>query len=181
MIWLAPPDFEDSFMQSKELLSRQIPPLVIGACEWVGLPLLGIAAVRARVDTGARSCALHASDQTRFTKDGLDWVSFRVHMGFERVRRTVECTSLLIGMRRVRNTSGEIEERFTIQTPIVIGEHHWPVEITLTNREHMRYRMLLGRAAMKNHAIVYPARTFLQGKPDIRAYQGSVHAHSNSV
>lgn len=159
-------------MQSKELLAGDIPPLVIGACEWVGLPQLGLAPIRARVDTGARSCALHASDQVRFHKNGKDWITFNVHMGFEKARHSVECTSELVDIRRVRSTSGEIEERFTIRTPIIIGSHHWPVEITLTNRERMRYRMLLGRAAMKDHAIVYPARTFLQGKPDFRAYQG---------
>ncbi len=160
-------------MNAKELLAGDLPPLVIGACEWVALPALGISAVRARIDTGARSCALHASDQVLSKKAGKDWVSFKVHMGFERARRSVSCEALLLDMRRVKNTSGEIEERFTIHTPIVIGSHRWNVDITLTNRERMRYRMLLGRAAMKDHAIVYPARTFLQGKPDPLAIQGS--------
>lgn len=160
-------------MNAKDLLAGDIPPLVIGACEWVAMPALGIAAVRARVDTGARSCALHASDQTMFKRAGKDWVSFQVHMGFERAQRSISCEALLLDMRQVKNTSGEIEERFTIHTPIVIGSHRWNVDITLTNRERMRYRMLLGRAAMKDHAIVYPARTFLQGKPDPQTAQGS--------
>jgi len=69
--------------------------------------------------------------------------------------------------RRVRNTSGEPEERLTIRTPLIIGHSRWDVDITLTNRERMRYRMLLGRTAMEDHALVYPARTFLQGKPRI--------------
>lgn len=160
-------------MNAKELLAGDLPPLVIGACEWVALPALGIAAVRARVDTGARSCALHASDQTLFKRAGQDWVSFQVHMGFERAKRSISCEAQLLDMRRVKNTSGDIEERFTIHTPIVIGSHRWNVDITLTNRERMRYRMLLGRAAMKDYAIVYPARTFLQGKPDPQTIQGS--------
>lgn len=159
-------------MNAKELLAGDLPPLVIGACEWVALPDLGIAAVRARVDTGARSCALHASDQAVFRKSGKDWVSFQVHVGFEQRHRSMSCEAELLDLRRVKNTSGEIEERFTIHTPIVIGAHRWNVDITLTNRERMRYRMLLGRAAMKDHAIVYPARTFLQGKPDPQIFRG---------
>lgn len=159
-------------MNAKELLASDLPPLVIGACEWVALPDLGIKAVRARVDTGARSCALHASDQQLFRRSGKDWVSFQVHVGFEAQHRAMPCEAQLLDLRQVKNTSGEIEERFTIHTPIVIGSHRWSVEITLTNRERMRYRMLLGRAAMKNHAIVYPARTFLQGKPDPQITEG---------
>lgn len=154
-------------MRAKELLQGELPPLVIGACEWVALPDLGIRSLRARVDTGARSCALHATEQTLFNKDGEDWVTFNVHLGFDRAHRTQHCQARLVDIRRVKNTSGEIEERYTVHTPIVIGQHQWSVDITLTNRERMRYRMLLGRQAMKDHAIVYPARTFLQGKPDV--------------
>ena len=145
-----------------------LPPLLIGACEWVALPDLGIGPLRARVDTGARSCALHATDQERFEREGKEWVRFVVHLGFDGTRRQQQCAAPLVGLRRVKNTSGEIEERFTIHTPILIGSHQWSVDITLTNRERMRYRMLLGRQAMKHHAVVYPAHTFLQGKPQLR-------------
>lgn len=154
-------------MTPQDLLAGELPPLVIGACEWVALPELGIKALRARVDTGAKSCALHATKQQVFKKNGEDWIRFQVHVGFEKDHETMLCESRLVDIRQIKNTSGEIEERFTIQTPIVIGSHRWDVDITLTNREKMRYRMLLGRRAMKNHAIVYPARTFLQGKPVI--------------
>ena len=143
------------------------PPLLIGACEWVALPQLGIGPLRARVDTGARSCALHATNQEVFEKDGQDWVRFVVHLGFDGARKCQQCAAPLVGLRRVKNTSGEIEERFTINTAILIGDYQWEVDITLTNRERMRYRMLLGRQAMKHHAIVYPGHTFLQGKPQL--------------
>lgn len=158
-------------MNTKDLPLGDLPPLVIGACEWVALPELGIRALRARVDTGARSCALHSSNFQTIKKDGEDWIKFHVHVGFERDHEVVMCQSRLVDVRRVRSTSGDIEERYTIKTPIVIGSCSWPVEITLTNREKMRYRMLLGRRAMKDHAIVYPARTFLQGKPDLSSMQ----------
>lgn len=141
------------------------PNMIIGACEWVALPELGIARLRARVDTGAKSCALHASDIQVFERDGLDWIRFKVHLDHPAHSHDRQCECRLKDVRSVRSTSGKAEQRFTIRTPIIIGHSRWLVDITLTNREKMRYRMLLGRTAMENHALVYPARTFLQGKP----------------
>ncbi len=144
--------------------------MIIGACEWVALPALGIKRkkkknMRARVDTGAKSCSLHASDIEYFQRDGKDWVRFRVHLGYPEPVRVQRCECELTGMKTVRSTSGESEQRLTIRTDMVIGHSRWPVDITLSNRERMRYRMLLGRIAMKDHCLVYPARTFLQGQP----------------
>ncbi|MCA1778226.1 MAG: RimK/LysX family protein [Xanthomonadaceae bacterium] len=141
------------------------PNMIIGACEWVALPELGIARLRARTDTGAKSCALHASQIERFRQDGGDRVQFRVHTGHTRPDQWQLCQADLSDVRQVRSSSGENEERYTIRTDLIIGHNRWSVDITLTNREKMRYRMLLGRIAMKDHALVYPARTFLQGKP----------------
>ena len=145
------------------------PSMIIGACEWIALPELGINRLRARVDTGAKSCALHASHIEPFERDGQNWVRFRVHLGYPRPREDQNCEALLISVRKVRPTSGESESRFTIRTPIIIGHSRWMVDVTLTDRARMRYRMLLGRKAMENHALVYPARTFLQGKPRLDA------------
>ena len=141
------------------------PNMIIGACEWVALPELGINQLRARVDTGAKSCALHAMDIEQFDRDGVPYARFRVPIGRHENMRWQRCEAQVRRMRRVRNTSGEPEERITIRTPLIVGHSRWDVDITLTNRERMRYRMLLGRTAMENHALVYPARTFLQGKP----------------
>lgn len=146
-------------------MNKNEPTMIIGACEWIALPELGIDHLRARVDTGAKSCALHASDIESFVTDGVDRVRFRVYVGHPEPGGWHPCECRLKGHRRVRNTSGELEERFTIRTDIVVGHTRWPVDITLTNREKMKYRMLLGRTAMENHALVYPARTFLQGRP----------------
>ena len=145
------------------------PSMIIGACEWVALPELGINRLRARVDTGAKSCALHASAIEAFTRDEIDWVRFRIHLGHPRPHDDRLCECRLKAVRRVRPTSGHAEPRYTIQTPIIIGHSRWMVDITLTDRGRMRYRMLLGRKAMENHALVYPARTFLQGKPRLDA------------
>lgn len=145
--------------------SHIAPNMIIGACEYVALPELGIDRIRARVDTGAKSCALHASDIELIEVDGQKRVVFHVHRGSPQPNRWQRCEAALLAQRRVRNTSGEFEERYTIRTPLIVGHSRWDVDITLTNRERMRYRMLLGRTAMENHALVYPARTFLQGKP----------------
>lgn len=141
--------------------------MIIGACEWVALPSLGVPRLRARVDTGAKTCALHATDIATFIREDGQWVQFIAHTGFPDATHQVLCEARLVGIRQVRNTGGELEERYTIRTPIVIGHARWEVDITLSNREKMRYRMLLGRNAMKQHALVNPARTFLQGKPRI--------------
>ncbi len=147
------------------MVSNVAPNMIIGACEWVGLPELGIDRLRARVDTGAKSCALHASAIRAFQRDGLDLLAFRVHLDHIAEIADIDCECRLKGTRTVRSSSGDAEQRYTIRTPIVIGHSRWQVDITLSDRQKMRYRMLLGRTAMENHALVYPARTFLQGKP----------------
>lgn len=141
------------------------PNMIIGACEWVALPDLGIPRLRARTDTGAKSCALHATSVERFTADGVERVRFRVHPSHVHRDRWQLCEADLAGVRIVRSSSGQHQERYTIRTDLIIGHNRWSVYITLSNRAKMRYRMLLGRMAMKDHALVYPARTFLQGKP----------------
>ena len=141
------------------------PNMIIGACEWVALPELGINQLRARVDTGAKTCALHALDIEQIERDGVAYAVFRIPVGRHEATRMQRCEAPIRRTRRVKNTSGEPEERLTIRTPLIVGHSNWEVDITLTNREKMQYRMLLGRTAMENHALVYPARTFLQGKP----------------
>ncbi len=141
------------------------PNMIIGACEWVALPELGIQKLRARTDTGAKSCALHASFIERFVEGERERVRFRLHTGHTKPDHWSMCEADLHGVRVVRSSSGQHQERYTIRTDIIIGHNRWSVDITLTNRAKMRYRMLLGRSAMKDHALVYPARTFLQGKP----------------
>lgn len=141
------------------------PTIVIGACEWIGLPQLEINRLRARVDTGAKTSALHVSDQELFRKRGHDWVRYRVAIGSPRPNRYVSCESKLADLRKVRNTSGELEERCCIVTKLLIGATAWDVEITLTSRKKMRYRMLLGRTAMSHHALIDPGRRYLQGFP----------------
>lgn len=141
------------------------PTIIIGASEWVGLPQLNINRLRARVDTGAKTSALHVSDLETFRQRGQDWVRYRVAIGSPRPNRYVECESRLVDKRRVKNTSGKFEERCVISTQLLIGATRWDAEITLTCRKKMRYRMLLGRSAMSHQALVDPGRRYLQGNP----------------
>ncbi len=145
----------------------KIPTIIIGANEWIGLPSLGINKLRARVDTGAKTSALHVSDLETFRKRGLDWVRYRVAIGSPRPNRYVECESRLTDVRNVKNTSGKLEERCIISTQILIGATAWEAEISLTCRKKMRYRMLLGRTAISRQALVDPGRRYLQGFPRI--------------
>lgn len=143
----------------------RIPTIIIGASEWIGLPMLDINKLRARVDTGAKTSALHVNDLATFRKRGQDWVRYRVAIGSPRPNRYVDCESRLTDVREVKNTSGKPEERCVITTQILVGATSWEAEITLTCRKKMRYRMLLGRTAMSHKALVDPGRRYLQGFP----------------
>ncbi len=147
------------------MAKAKYPTVIIGANEWIGLPQLSISRLRAKVDTGAKTSALHVSDIEVFRKRAQDWIRYRVAIGSPRPNRYVNCESRIIDKRNIRNTSGELEERYIITTQLLIGATRWDAEISLTSRKKMRYRMLLGRTAMSHHALVDPGRRYLQGMP----------------
>jgi len=138
--------------------------LVVGWREWIALPDLGIERVKVKVDTGARTSALHAFNIRPFRKKAADWVQFEVHpmQANEQFVRSCACT--VLDYRWVMDSGGKREKRFVIKTPIFLGSKLWPIEITLTARDQMRFRMLLGRHAMKNRIIVDPSRSYCTGK-----------------
>lgn len=134
---------------------------VIGWREWVCLPELGIAKIKAKVDTGARTSALHAFSLKPFSAHGKDKITFELHPMQHNTDEIVTCTADVIDRRAVTDSGGHTEERFVIITPLTIAGQTWPIEITLTERENMLFRMLLGRSALRKHFIVNPARSFV--------------------
>ena len=142
----------------------------IGWREWVALPELGVDAIKAKVDTGARTSALHAFYVEPFGPARARKVRFGVHPLPRRNDIAIECIARVIDRRDVRSSNGEIEERFVIETPIRIGERQWRIEVTLANRNMMTYRMLLGRQAISRDVLVDPSSSFLQPKLRYKVY-----------
>ena len=137
--------------------------LVLGWREWVQLPELGLESIKAKVDTGARTSALHAFEVSAFDEDGRQRVEFKMHPNQRDSDTVVVCRADIKDERVVRDSGGHQEKRWVIETPVCIGDHCWPIELTLTSRDDMLFRMLLGRTAMRGRAVVNPARSYLTG------------------
>ena len=144
-------------------------PLIIGWREWVGLPLLGLPAIKVKVDTGARTSAIHAFDIERVKRDGgQDWLLFSVQP-IQRVAAIVRrCEAPLIDIRRVTDSGGHSGDRFFITTELHMGPVIRTVEVTLSQRNDMLFRMLLGRTALKPGIQVDPSRSFTLGRVSAR-------------
>lgn len=135
---------------------------VIGWREKVALPELNITSVKAKVDTGARSSALHAFDIEVFKREEVDFVRFKVHPSQNSRKKVITAEAPLVDLRAVRSSSGQSETRPVIQTIVSTGTHQWPIELTLTNREVMGFRMLLGRQAIRQRFLVDSSQSYLQ-------------------
>lgn len=136
---------------------------IVGAQEWCSLPNLDVAAVKVRVDSGAKTSSIHAFNIEPFTRDNKQWVSFDLHP-LQKSRRTViRCEAPVKDRRRVRSSNGYTENRFVISTPMTLNGQTWDIELTLANRDAMGFRMLLGRQAMSGRILVDSEESFLQG------------------
>ncbi len=140
--------------------ARRKQRTVIGWREWVGLPDLGIDQIKVKVDTGARTSTLHAFKITPFIKDNAQYVRFFVHPVQRRRKPKIDCTALVVDQRRVTDSGGKSTERYVIRTTLWLGQKRWPTELTLTNRDEMGFRMLLGRQAIRRRCVVDPGRSF---------------------
>ena len=138
--------------------------IIIGWREWLALPDFGIQAIKAKVDTGARTSALHTFGLEPYEEYGLLKVKFGVHPLQRRKDIEVNCVADVVDRRRVTSSAGQSEMRYVIRTSVALGEIRWPIELTLTNRRSMRFRMLLGRAAITGRLMVDPAKSYLTGR-----------------
>lgn len=138
---------------------------ILGWREWLALPDLHISHIKVKVDTGARSSALHAFDIHHFERDGTAMVRFKVHPHQRSTTVTVEAEAPLWDERLVRSSSGHTQPRPVIRTPIALGDRQWSIELTLTNRDAMGFRMLLGREAVRHRFLVDPGRSYRLGQP----------------
>lgn len=144
----------------QKLVKKQI----IGWREWVSFPNLGIERIKAKIDTGARSSALHAYDIEFYkAKSGKLRVKFSVHPIQKNNKYVIPCHAEVIDQRYVKSSSGQQELRTTILTNLTMGIESWPIELTLTNRDDMGFRLLIGRTALKQKFLVDPQRSFFCG------------------
>lgn len=160
------------------------PKVLVGWQEWCALPKLHIPAIKAKIDTGAKTSALHAADIRSFHRHGAKFVHFTIHPLQRSEKFAKRCTALVIDERTVKNSGGHKELRYVIHTTITLGQMTWEIEITLTNRDPMVFRMLLGRDALKGHSVIDPGRSLCQGKlspKQIKAYYTHLaHSHVHS-
>lgn len=140
----------------------------IGWREWLALPDLGLPAIKAKIDTGARTSALHAWMIDPFSEGGAPWVRFYMHPVQRRTDISVACTAPVADCRMVRDSGGHAERRYVIESDVELGGYRWPIELTLTDRDTMRFRMLLGRQAIGGLSV-RAGDSFLTALPLTRA------------
>ena len=145
--------------------------ITIGWREWVALPELGVTAIKAKIDTGARTSSLHTAAVEPFTVAGRERVRFVLHPLQETVDVELVCEADVVDFRTVTNSGGETEARYVIRTPIRVGDELWPIEISLTNRETMTFRMLLGRTALRDHTLIDSGRSYATGLRHHHAFE----------
>ncbi len=133
---------------------------IIGWREWVSLPELGIKAVKAKVDTGARSSSLHAFDMTFYKRAGKEFVKFDIHPEQKNNTKTIQCHARVIEYRKIKSSNGMTEKRPVIMTEIELLDQKWQIEVTLSNRDEMGFRMLVGRASIKDKFLVDSGKSF---------------------
>lgn len=156
------------------MIKKKRELLTIGWREWIALPELGLSGIKTKIDTGARTSALHAFALYPFQENGKDKIAFNIHPLQYSTETIVTCTADIADRRHVTDSGGHREFRYVIYTPVTLGHVTWPIEITLTERDTMQFRMLLGRRAIRKRFAVNPAKSFMiSGDNDKNPTEGS--------
>ena len=145
-------------------MTNENSKIIVGSEEWCSFPGLGVPAIKARVDSGAKTSSMHAFNIHKFRREGQSWVSFEVHPLQNDRRTVIRCERPVIDKRVVKSSSGASETRYVIGATIKVATDTWDIELTLANRDSMGYRMLLGREAMSGRMLVDPSLSFCLGE-----------------
>jgi hypothetical protein len=139
--------------------------VTVGWREWVAFPEWGVPAMKAKIDTGARTSALHATDLEHFERDGAAWTSFVVHPWQATDDDATRVEAPVVDEREVTSSSGTTSLRTVVAATIQLDNVPRLIEVTLTRRDDMGFRMLIGREALRGHFVVDPERSYLTGRP----------------
>ena len=140
--------------------------MLLGWREWVALPDWDVAHLKAKIDTGARTSSLHAFGLEWLDRDGSPWVRFEIHPWQRSVTDSVIAEAAVVATRDVKSSSGDVEHRPVVHTTLVLAGRPVTAEVTLTRRDEMGFRMLVGREALRNRFVVDPGVSYLGGRPD---------------
>jgi hypothetical protein len=151
-------------------VSRNDPTRTVGWREWVGLPGIGVEWLKAKIDTGAQTSSLHAFGLQRFERDGVAWVRFEVHPWQRSTADPLQVELPVHDIRHVKSSSGHVEERYVVTLDVRLCGRVEPAEVTLTRRDAMGFRMLVGRELLRRGFLVDSSASYLGGKPprDVR-------------
>jgi len=145
---------------------KRHPQWIIGWREWISIPGLNIPAIKAKIDTGAATSSLHAFDLQRYEREGTQFVYFSIHPKQRSHDGAQAVEAEVLDERQVRSSNGQVELRPVIRLKVQLLSRIWKIDLTLSNRDEMGFRMLLGRRALRDRFIVDPGRSFLAGTPD---------------
>ncbi|BBD08084.1 ATP-dependent zinc protease [Desulfovibrio ferrophilus] len=140
------------------------PKMLIGWREWVAFPDWGVPGLKAKIDTGAKTSALHVYEPEVFERDAKRFLRFQIHPLQNRDDVSIPCEAELVERRRITNSGGQTQRRYVVRTTVELAGRCWPIELTLTNRDQMKFRMLLGRSAMSGQLLVDPQLSYQGGK-----------------
>lgn len=158
--------------QSKKTIKKKEKPR-IGWKEWCALPDLNIKEIKAKIDTGACTSALHAEVLSISEYGGQQFIRFRIFPHQSDRYAPKVCKAPLVAKRYVMSSNGQKEKRYVIKTRVTVGKISFLTEITLTDRSPLRFRMLLGRLALRKNFLIDPAKSHIQGRPLFHHHHGA--------